>query len=119
MEPNAEGLPTRETKACTYKVRPLTFDEDLFGTPRPIPSIISAEFDQRTALRSMLRSKYGIVDESRGTGGRNRSPEVTAFILFFATFTSVIGKELANVARRRSVAAPQQQSIQGTIGLGA
>ena len=100
------------------EVQPLAFDKDLFGTLRPNPSIILAEFDRRTALRSMLRSKYGIVDESRGTGGRNRSPEVTAFILFFATFTGVIGKELANVARR-SVAAPQQQSIQGTIGLGA
>jgi len=82
----------------------LSFDDNLFGTPRPIPTIISAEFDRRTALRSMLRSKYGIVDESRGLGARNRSPEVTTFILFFATFTSVIGMELLSLEEKHGAA---------------
>mmetsp|Transcript_3652 Transcript_3652/g.6593 ORF Transcript_3652/g.6593 Transcript_3652/m.6593 type:complete len:1307 (+) Transcript_3652:173-4093(+) len=102
VEPNGEGLSPLENKegAYMYEMWPLSFDETLFGTPRPIPSIISAEFDRRTALRSMLRSKYGIVDESRGLGSRNRSPEVTAFILFFLTFTSVIGKELSSVEQK-------------------
>jgi len=101
VEPNGEGLPPKQG-AYMYKVWPLSFDESLFGTARPIPNIISAEFDRRKALRSMLRSKYGNGHDSRGGGGRSRSPEVTAFVLFFTTFTSVIGKELLSVERRAS-----------------
>jgi len=93
-----------------YEMWPLSFDVKLFGAPRPIPTIISAEFDRRTALRSMLRSKYGIVDESRGLGARNRSPEVTTFILFFATFTSVIGMELLSLEEKHG-AAPSGTAI--------
>jgi len=96
VEPSGEGLKLG-TFMYTYKMWPVTFETDLFGTPRPIPSIISAEFDRRSSLRTMLRSKYGGAIEGSQLGGKNRSPEVTAFILFFATFTSVIGKELAAV----------------------
>jgi len=106
VEPRGEGLPRQESGegVYMYKMWPLSFDDKLFGTPRPIPTIISAEFDRRTALRSMLRSKYGIVDESRGLGARNRSPEVTTFILFFATFTSVIGIELQSLEEKHGAA---------------
>lgn len=50
----------------------------------------------------MLRSNYGSGNDAAGGAYRNRSPEVTAFVLFFATFTSVIGKELRSVERRAS-----------------
>lgn len=102
VEPSSEGLPPLPggERAYLYKDWPLNFDESLFCKPRAIPGSISAEFDRRTALRSALRSQYGIVDDARGLGGRNRSPEVTAFMLFFATFTSVIGKELYNVEEK-------------------
>ena len=96
VQPNGEDLPPREDGGTSYvyKMWPLSFDEKLFGTPRPIPSIISAEFDRRTALKSLLRSKHN------GGGGRNRSPESTAFLLFFATFTSIIGRELSCVEQK-------------------
>ena len=46
VEPNSKDLPYSES-SYMYNVWPLSFDEELFGTPRPIPSIISAEFDRR------------------------------------------------------------------------
>ncbi|KAL3803294.1 hypothetical protein ACHAW5_009754 [Stephanodiscus triporus] len=101
VEPSGEGLPPLpggETRYM-YKMWPVSFDERLFGTPRPIPSIISAEFDRRTALRAMLRSKYGDVEVHK-SGGNNKSPEATAFILFFLTFTSIIGVELLVVEKK-------------------
>ncbi|KAL9180662.1 hypothetical protein ACHAXT_011115 [Thalassiosira profunda] len=116
VAPNAEGLPETKRKYL-YETWPVGFDESLFGTPRPIPSIISAEFDRRTALRSMLRSKYGIVDDTRG--GRNRSPEATAFVLFFATFTSVIGKEMALVERKHGVGPDDESSGPGIARQGS
>lgn len=93
VEPTCEGLPPLNEggKYSPYKMWPVTFDEKLFGTPRPIPKIISAEFDRQSALRAMFRSQAG------GDGGRNTSPEATAFILFFLTFTKVIGKEFSKV----------------------
>ena len=97
VEPSREGLPGM--RKYMYEMWPVTFDDDLFGTPRPIPSIISAEFDRRRALREMLRTKYVAAVEGSQLGGKNRSPEITAFILFFATFTSV-GKELSTVEKK-------------------
>ena len=100
VEPNSDDLPPKEDgDAYIYKMWPVVFDEKLFGTPRPIPSIISAEFDRRNALKSMLRSKKGNAD---GFNGRNKSLESTAFILFFASFTSIIGKELAAVEEKHA-----------------
>jgi hypothetical protein len=93
VEPTCEGLPPLPDgeKYSPYTTWPVAFDEALFGTPRPIPKIISAEFDRQNALRAMFRSQAG------GDGGRNKSPEGTAFILFFWTFTKVIGKEFSKV----------------------
>jgi hypothetical protein len=108
VEPSCEGLlplPDGRTRYM-YETWPVTFDERLFGTPRPIPSIISDEFDRRTALRAMLRSKYGASVEGHQLGGRNKSPEVTAFVLFFATFTSVIGTELSAVEEKHAALPP-------------
>lgn len=93
VEPTCEGLPPlpKGEKYSPYKMWPVAFDEALFGSPRPIPKIISAEFDRQSALRAMFRGHAG------GDGGQNKSPEATAFILFFLTFTKVIGKEFSKV----------------------
>mmetsp|Transcript_13034 Transcript_13034/g.20125 ORF Transcript_13034/g.20125 Transcript_13034/m.20125 type:complete len:513 (-) Transcript_13034:64-1602(-) len=95
VDPSLEGLPDGKEAYSPYKIWPLKFDESLFGKARPVPSAISAEFDRRHSLHKMLRSQLGVVDETRALGGRNRSPEVTSFVLFFATFTSIIGRELS------------------------
>ena len=79
----------------TYPTWPESLDGSLFGKPRPIPKIITAEFDRRSALASMLRAKHGSVEEGRLSGSNNPSPEATAFVLFFVSkFDLVIDSAL-------------------------
>jgi len=99
VDPSREGLPDENMVYSPYKMWPLKFDESLFGKARPVPSAISAEFDRRHSLHKMLRSQNGAVDDTRLTGGLNRSPEVTSFVLFFATFTGAIGRELSAMTK--------------------
>ena len=102
VEPSREGLNLAEGERYSpYQTWPLAFDESKFGTPRPIPKIISAEFDRQSTLRVIFRSQGG-------DGGCNPSPEATAFILFFLTFTKVIGKEFSKVeAKHDGVISPR------------
>eukprot|EP00579_Thalassiosira_antarctica_P018156 CAMPEP_0201946278 /NCGR_PEP_ID=MMETSP0903-20130614/54338_1 /ASSEMBLY_ACC=CAM_ASM_000552 /TAXON_ID=420261 /ORGANISM="Thalassiosira antarctica, Strain CCMP982" /LENGTH=1570 /DNA_ID=CAMNT_0048489375 /DNA_START=394 /DNA_END=5106 /DNA_ORIENTATION=- len=102
IQPNRENLPPRsrfdsrfdfQKGQYTYPTWPESFDESLYGKPRPIPKIITAEFDRRSALTAVLRAKHGIVEGERLSGSNNPSPEATAFVLFFVTFSNTIGKE--------------------------
>lgn len=104
VEPSLEGLPALSDgkKAYSpYKMWPHQFEASLFGKARPVPSSISAEFDRRHSLHKMLRAQHGVVDDTRTSGGRNQSPEVTSFVLFFVTFTSLIGRELSAVKKNK------------------
>ena len=104
IEPNQANLPPRSRFDTTYDMKkglytyptwPESFDGSLFGKPRPIPKIITAEFDRRSALASMLRAKHGSVEEGRLSGSNNPSPEATAFVLFFVSkFDFVIDSAL-------------------------
>ena len=94
IKPNKANLPPRsrfdtsydmKRGAYTYPTWPESLDNSLYGKPRPIPSIITAEFDRRSALTAMLRSKHGSVEEGRLSGSSNPSPEATAFVLFFVS----------------------------------
>ena len=78
-----------KTGAYKYRTWPESLDSSLYGKPRPIPSIISSEFDRRSALTAMLRSKHGSVEEGRLSGSNNPSPEATAFVLFFVSKSTV------------------------------
>ncbi len=102
IEPNVANLPHYHVSNSAYDVRtgtfnyatwPESFDESLFGKPRPIPSIITAEFDRRSALAAMLRQKHGLSMADSLPGSTHPSPEATAFVLFFVTFSQIIGKE--------------------------
>ena len=65
MEPNRQGLPSSAATKIgvnghpvfQYPIWPETFNESLFGTPRPIPTNITAEFERRIALRAKLKAK--------------------------------------------------------------
>lgn len=94
IEPNKSDLPADSfAEEFIYPTWPESFDTTLFGEPRPIPKIITAEFDRRAALTMMLNEKRGIAEESRLSGCFNPSPEATAFVLFFVMFNQVIGRE--------------------------
>ena len=97
IEPNKSNIPSPNilcnSAAYTYPTWPESFDESLFGRARPIPKIIATEFDRRSALAAMLRAKHGLAVEERQSEGLNRTPEATAFVLFFVAFSQIIGKE--------------------------
>ena len=92
IEPNNTNLSSDDDNAgeYMYPTWPESFDESLFGSPRPIPKIITAEFDRRAALTAMLTENREVTEE-RLSGCFNQSPEATAFVLFFVMFTQVIG----------------------------
>ncbi len=109
VQPNRASLPSRSRFDTTYDLNkglytyqtwPESFDESLFGKPRPIPRIITAEFDRRAALTRMLGVEHRIKG-GRSTGSDNPSPESTAFVLFFITFSATIGKEWALLEMER------------------
>jgi hypothetical protein len=107
IQPNREHLPSQSRNfkngEYTYPIWPESFDESLYAKPRPIPKIITAEFDRRSSLTAMLRDKHGIVEGRRLPGSDNPSPEVTAFVLFFVTFSNTIGKEWTSLEKEHKV----------------
>jgi pentatricopeptide repeat protein len=115
VEPNAADLPTElehVTKApFMYKTWPETFDSRLFCKTRPIPTMITAEFDRQKALSFRLRAHHSPGME---TGLEKRSelldfygsdydtsPETMAFTVFFFTYSSVIGREWETYQKKR------------------
>ncbi len=112
IPPNQANLPPRYRFDVTYDMKkgsytyptwPESFDQSLFGTPRPIPKIITAEFDRRSALTAMLGAEHGTSTATRRLAGSNNpSPEATAFVLFFITFSYTIGKEWSLLVQRNT-----------------
>jgi hypothetical protein len=97
VAPNESDLST-ETPFI-YKTWPENFNADLFSTPRPIPSIITAEFDRQAALISRLRSNHspGVPKNAELIdfygSDYDVSPEGMAFTVFFFAYSAVIGRE--------------------------
>jgi hypothetical protein len=119
IKPNKKNLPP---PPYTYKTWPESFDESLYGVPRPIPGIITAEFDRRSALIAQLKEKHGIIDETRFPGSNNPSAEATAFVLFFVTFSQIIGQQWTSLEEQHHAmfgnildrAGDAESSISGT-----
>ena len=112
IPPNKANLPPRSASdvyydmkkgSYTYPTWPESFNQSLFCTPRPIPKIITAEFDRRSALTAML-ADHGTSSTAtrRVAGSNNLSPETTAFVLFFVTFSCTIGKEWSQLVQRNA-----------------
>lgn len=109
----------KEKKYCyVYPTFPSELDPELFGTPRPMPSAVLAEFDRQrddaARFRRKAQAQDGVDREGKKKGRRNRrgrfaetptiepikqqSAEVATFTLFFMAFTSVVGKELIAIS---------------------
>mmetsp|Transcript_37928 Transcript_37928/g.79443 ORF Transcript_37928/g.79443 Transcript_37928/m.79443 type:complete len:1602 (+) Transcript_37928:129-4934(+) len=132
IQPNQDNIPHRSRfdnrfdfnkGLYTYPTWPESFDGTLYSSqPRPIPIIISAEFDRRSALTAMLRAKHGPARGGRLSGSDNSSPEATAFVLFFITFTKTIGKEWALFEKERAMMEdnlldqnPESESVMSSV----
>lgn len=82
-------------KPFSYRVWPERFDEQLFGSVRPIPVAIAAEFERINNLTETFSERYSKMDEDIFYPGSSvPSIESGTFTLFFALFCKgVIGKE--------------------------
>jgi pentatricopeptide repeat protein len=105
VEPNATHLPN-ETRFI-YKSWPEKFDPRLFCNPRPIPSMITAEFDRQASLVKQLRMNHSPgADEKEDLldlygSDYDSSPEGMAFTVFFYAYSSVIGREWQQYQQKR------------------
>lgn len=96
VAPNEEGLPDNHGGGApyVYSAWPDTLNESLFSTPRPIPKMISAEFDRQAILISRLQAHVTgdhdvFVDFN--SAEYDPSPEVAAFTVFFFVYSSLVG----------------------------
>ena len=112
IQPNSINLPSRsrfdsrfdfKKGQYTYPTWPESFDETLYGKARPIPRIITAEYDRRSALNAMLKAKHWVAEETKLPGSNNPSAEATAFVLFFVTFSNTIGKEWTEMEKDNAI----------------
>ena len=97
VEPNTSNLP--EAASFIYDTWPETFNPSLFCRPRPIPGMITAEFDRQASLVKRLQMNYSpsldkspdLVDLYGSDYGY--SPEGMSFTVFFFAYSAVIGRE--------------------------
>ena len=100
-------METDEDGPYIYPSWPETLNPKLFGTPRPIPSMITAEFDRQAALISRLRATYSPAPMDAlqlinfyGVD-YDFSAEGMTFTLFFFVYSTVIGREWQAYQRKQ------------------
>lgn len=115
VAPNTENL--LHEGPYMYKTWPETLNTNLFGSPRPIPTIITAEFDRQAALISRLRTNHNLetTDDSRlldfYRSDYDESPHGMAFTVFFYAYSAIIGREWeAYQQKQRELEAAVQQA---------
>lgn len=115
VKPSTESLPQREAAdRYIYKVWPEAFNTDLFCTPRPIPKMISAEFNRQEVFVSRLRLANYKTREETESGDEvaegfaeffgadySDSVEVAAFTIFFFTYSTLIGRDWQEFQKKR------------------
>lgn len=125
VEPNRSDLPfdgpvdvddLEIQKTFVYPSFPKKFDQDLFGMPRPIPGIVSAEFDRQAALLERLRVSYNYGDGTDedmqviANWDSSPSPERAVFGLYFSLFAPTIGLTLASCQAEQSRLAEEERN---------
>jgi len=109
LERKAAEIVARQQQAkFTYAFFPSEFDADLFGTPRPLPPAVIAEFDrQRKDAAQFKRKNKGDTETplqvqriSSAADNLPPSSEVATFTVFFMAFTALVGKELVEMASK-------------------
>lgn len=104
VDPTNEGL--EPNKVYRYELWPEKFDPALFGAPRPIPNMITAEFDRQAALVARLRATH--TDQEQDgvafmSGDFDPSPETAVFTVFFFTYGAVVGMDWQNYQRNQEL----------------
>ena len=108
----------RVLRPFIYKKWPDAFEEDYFSSPRPIPRMITAEFDRQALLVSKLHLLRDI-DEDSGDGDDDimefyggdydSSPEVAAFTVFFFVYSALVGCDWQAYKQKRQLEEQRRQ----------
>jgi pentatricopeptide repeat protein len=104
QEKEAEILEKQKQTRYAYATFPSELSTDLFGTPRPLPAAVIAEFDRQRKDAARFRRK-GKRQPAESTKHIQRahstvdpvappSPEAATFTVFFMAFTAMVGKDL-------------------------
>jgi pentatricopeptide repeat protein len=111
VPPNDSGLsqyrsPEDDSRPYEYKKLPESFDEYLFCSPRPIPQMISAEFDRQDLLVSKIRAEYDIdapLHESIhfDEDDFHPSPDVGTFTVIIFVYAAIVGREWQVYTKKR------------------
>jgi len=123
VEPNAHDLPdenngiewslstiysptAQQKKRFVYSAWPEKLKPELFGASRPMPEIITAEFDRQAAIVAKIRSNYIDEDEESQiwdlyASECDPSPEIASFTVFFLLYCAAIGRELEAIEDKR------------------
>jgi len=99
VAPNTDGI--EPGKTYRYESWPDEFDPNLFGVPRPIPKMITAEFDRQSGLVARLRSTLANEQVNLFGGDYDSSPEVATFTIFFFTYGALVGLDLEEFEERQ------------------
>ena len=97
VEPNVSNL--QDTAPFMYDTWPEKFDASLFCSPRPIPGMITAEFDRQASLVKRLSMNYApsinksVEFANLHESEYDNSPEGMSFTVFFFAYSAVIGQE--------------------------
>lgn len=107
----AEIVERKKMSKFRYEVFPSEFKTDLFGTPRPLPPAVIAEFDRQRKdaaqfkRKGMQKPKDTQMHIQRAHAITNPvappSPEEATFTVFFMAFTAIVGKDLVEMAKNR------------------
>lgn len=105
-----------------YKKLPETFDETLFCAPRPLPKMISAEFDRQELLVSKLRESHTGDPDSQQQDlidfdgdDFHPSPDVGTFTVVIFVYSAIVGREWQVYSEKliREVTPEVKSSISG------
>ncbi|KAL3910952.1 MAG: hypothetical protein SGILL_007480, partial [Bacillariaceae sp.] len=120
VEPSTESLP--RSGPFMYRKFPEQFDNALFGSPRPIPRMITAEFDRQAALLKQLRASFSSPGGNEAAeltelykSDHDSNPEGMLFTVFFFTYSAIIGLEWEEYQNRQRE--KQEDCLDASIGL--
>jgi len=104
-------------KNYMYKSWPQSFDHQMFGHPRPIPSAIAAEFARMDAMSgtSFNIGNSDRLDVDFQPGISHSSIEVATFTVFFAIYCKVVGSEFEMIRNKFNHTLPRRESLASQI----
>jgi pentatricopeptide repeat protein len=126
----ADEILSKKGTYYTYPIFPSTLQPELFGTPRPLPAAVIAEFDRQRKDAVQIRRKTERVKDPTSSKGNAQqiqravdpvtppSPEVATFTVFFMAFTGLVGKELIEMAKNGIQERPAPTSFIQPAGVG-